>query len=185
MCTTAVDTWYTLTAAIFNWQLRDMIPCYDMSVMYHIGTCTIIKPVWWFFVCILSSNLSVWFFHNCSFTQWLIFLDSSCVVTSYEISMKICIWYWIHMFTNENLTSMSVCCTSSWPLDSAFAFSQEMSQWRCFVFCCLQHLYRADQFHSCSSTRWHSVSHPNITFLCTGISAGQAEYMYYSDEIVW
>lgn len=37
MCTTAVDVWYTLTAAIFNLQLRDMIPCYDMSVMYHIG----------------------------------------------------------------------------------------------------------------------------------------------------
>ena len=146
--------------------------------MYHIGTCTIIKPVWWFFVCILSSNLSVWFFHSCSFTHWLIFLDSSCVVTSYEISMKICIWYWIHMFSNENLTSISVCCTSSWPLDSAFAFYQEMSQWRCFVFCCLQHLYLADQLHSCSSTRWQSVSHPDITFLCTGISAGQAEHMY-------
>jgi len=33
MRTNALDTWYTFTAAIFNQQLREMIPCYDMSVM--------------------------------------------------------------------------------------------------------------------------------------------------------
>jgi hypothetical protein len=157
-------------------------------MLWHVCDVPHRYSVQWFFICIWSSNLSLWFFHNCSFTQCShisIFLDSSCAVTGYETSMKICNWYWIHMFSNENLTLMSVCCTSSWPSDSAFAFSQEMSQWRCLVFCYLQHLYLADQLHSCSSTRCQSISHPNITFLCTGISAGQAEHMYHTDEIVW